>query len=228
MSVAVVVPITPGDPWRDRAWEAVAGHYFAHHRDWALVTGTCRGPWSKAVAVADALTKTSADTLIVADADVWTDPLTLSASIRAAQTHSCAIPHAVVHRLDQAATEAFYDGGWSVSYDRKPYQGIAGGGIVVVRREVYEDCPLDPRFQGWGGEDVSWGLALYTLHGRWWRGDADLWHLFHPTARVGRVGGRPSELLATDYSRAFNKPDRMRAIVEEGRSCFPKDSSLTP
>jgi hypothetical protein len=227
VSVAVVVPFTPGEYWRNRAWEAVQGHYAAHHPGWQLVTGTCDGAWVKALAVADALTKTDADTLVVADADVWTSPEALQEAVEQAQTHSCAIPHEAVHRLDEPATLAFYTGHWLPSYDRKPYVGIVGGGICVVRRDLYETCPMDPRFRGWGGEDVSWGLALWTLHGRWWRGHADLWHLYHPTARVGNVGGPESGMLATAYSRAFNRPDRMRAIIEEGKSCSPKDSSRT-
>lgn len=226
MSVAVLVPFTSGDYWRDRAWEAVSGHYAAHHLDWEVHTGTCDSEWVKAHAVQDALAKTDADTLVIADADLWVDPDSLRLAVEAAQHSSAAIPHDAVHRLNEKATLAHYAGHWLPSYDRKPYVGIPGGGIAVLRREVYEDVPLDPRFQGWGGEDVSWGLALYTLHGRWWRGDADLWHLYHPTARVGRVGGRESEHLATAYSRAFNKPDRMRAIVEEAK-CSLNASSPT-
>jgi hypothetical protein len=225
VSVAVIIPFGAPDHWRDKALDHVLDHYSRSH-PWEVLIGQCVGPWSKADAVADALRRTDADTLVIADADLWVSPESLTEAVEQAQTHSCGIPHEAVHRLDQPATLAHYAGHWLPAYDRKPYVGIPGGGVVAVRREVYEDCPLDPRFTGWGGEDVSWGLALWTLHGRWWRGDADLWHLYHPTARVGRVGGRESEQLATAYSRAFNKPDRMRAIVEEAK-CSLNASSPT-
>jgi hypothetical protein len=227
VSVTVIVPLSADlDHHRRRAWEWVHAHYSRDHPDWQLLAGFCHGPWSKALAVASAAEHAQGNTLVVADADVWVSPESLRLAVEAAQAASVAIPHETVHRLDEKATLAHYAGHWLPSYDRKPYVGIPGGGIAVLRREVYEDVPLDPRFQGWGGEDVSWGLALYTLHGRWWRGDADLWHLYHPTARVGKVGGRESEHLATAYSRAFNKPDRMRAIVEEAK-CSLNASSPT-
>jgi len=63
---------------------------------------------------------------------------------------------------------------------------MIGGGCTVVRRDVYESCPLDPRFKGWGQEDAAWGVALTAMYGPPWRSVEPLWHLWH--APQGRIG----------------------------------------
>jgi hypothetical protein len=217
VSVAVLVPFTSGAcPHRDRAWEAVQGHYAAHHPDWQVVTGSRDGEWVKALAVADALDKTSAETLVIADADLWVSPEALREAVEQAQTHVAAVPHHKVHRLSQAATEAFYDGQWVVSYDRQPYRGVMGGGIVVLRRDMYQTCPIDLRFRGWGGEDVAWGWALKAL-GSVYRGTADLWHLWHPTVRVGHLGSPESQRLVQRWRFAANRPALLDVMLDEAR-----------
>jgi hypothetical protein len=142
--------------------------------------------------------------LVIADADVFVPPDALTEAAERAQSDVAAIPHHRVHRLDQAATETFYGGGWEPTYDRPPYRGVAGGGIVALRRDMYEHCPIDPRFSGWGGEDVSWGWALNAL-GHVHRGTADMWHLWHPSVRVGQLGSPESADLVQRWRRATTR-----------------------
>ena len=98
---------------------------------------------------------------------------------------------------------------------RNPYPGMVGGGIMVIRRDVYEQCPLDPRFLGWGQEDASWGAALTRLHGLQ-RGTGDLWHLWHePEPRMSFTRGNPASVaLAMRYLSAKNATE-IRAIIGE-------------
>jgi hypothetical protein len=217
-SVAVVVPWRPGDPHRHAAWDWLRPRY-----RWPVVEGWCDGEWCKAAAVADALDRTDAEVLVVADADVWTDGVG-QALEAVAEGWEWAVPHGDVHRLDRDATEAVVAGGpFGGGLDEKPYPGHPGGGVVVLPRSIYEQCPLDPRFIGWGGEDDSWGTALRTMFGRPWRGEAPLWHLWHPPQpRMNRfVGSRESHNLAHRYRRAAHDPAAMRFLLSEvtrGRS----------
>lgn len=182
------------------------------------------GPWIKAAAVTPAVEASSADLVVMADADCWSPGL--PAAIEAvADGAPWAIPHQLVHRLTSAATGAVYDG--TVALDtiepshceQDPYRGFAGGGIVALPRGTYLDVPLDPRFGGWGGEDESWARALSTLVGDPWRGSGPLFHLWHPPQlRMNRRhGSRESEALTFAYRQAKGRPNRMRALVEEGR-----------
>ena len=175
-SSAASPPVSVVVPWRDSpgravVWEWLQARWEAHHPDWQLVTGTCPdGPWRKAVAVADALTRADGDVLVVADADVWCDGVSVAvdAVIGGARW---AIPHQRLHRLTELATAAVLDGQpWPrrdpAAYTQRPYTGRPGGGIVVMTRAMYERVPIDPRFGGWGHEDEAWALALYCLAGR--------------------------------------------------------------
>lgn len=224
-SVAVLIP------WRD-----VGCPHRASALDWVcakltedgyvVVVGEHGdGAWCKAAAVADALMQTTADTLVIHDADVWCDGLT-DAVTAVRGGAAWAIPHGPIrgiHRLTAASTARYMAG---EPHDGLPlaefrYDGVAGGGIVVLHRVVYEACPLDPRFRGWGGEDESWGHALRALHGPANRGSSALIHLWHPPQqRLSRnTGSEASHALRKRYARARHRPDQIAALVEEARSC---------
>ncbi len=189
--------------------------------------------WCKAKAVANAIAghpgDDRPDILVVADADAWS-PGVAEAIQRVRAGAPWVIPHHKVHRLNPEATADVLDGrpphtGMPLDQSFGPdipgiaYAGVMGGGIVVCRRDVYEDCPLDPRFVGWGQEDESWGLALRCLYGPPVRLSAPLWHLWHPPQpRMNRgTGSDASAALYRRYSKARRRPDEMRALIDEGR-----------
>lgn len=222
MSVAVVVPFNPGREDRDRIWSWMRGRWAEHHPDWPIIEGRCDGPgWSKGAAVADAVSRTTADVLVVIDADLWIDNL---ADAVDAVDAGWVMPQKLVHRLHPRATAAVLAGGPFVSkpqtWVQKPYACVEGGGVVVLRRDTYLDVPIDPRFEGWGGEDISWGWALRTLVGPPARLDGDLWHLWHePQARRNRRrGSEASEALAGRYRRALGDRSAMNELVREAHA----------
>ncbi len=188
------------------------------------------GAWRKALAVADALTQTTASVLVVADADVWCDGL-LEAIAHVANGGAWAMPHRGVLRLSERATSALLTTGEADLTDsaQPGYLGVEGGGAVALRRDVYERCPLDPRFAGWGSEDEAWGFALGTLHGPSYRVKAPLLHLWHPPAeRATRSrGSRESWDLRKRYAKAIGNPTTTRALIEEGRA-HDLDRALEP
>lgn len=222
MTVSVLIPFASEEPWRIRAFDHVAGGHRAAGFD--VVEGCCDGPWRKAVAVADAASRTDADVLVVADADCCCDRV--DRAVRAVvDGASWAIPHGTVHRLDEAATETVYGGvdpAATVGRTQRPYLGFAGGGITVVSRAVWEAVPMDPRFCGWGGEDSAWALALNVLAGPPVRFDADLFHLWHPPApRMSRRWGSPAgRALELRYKRAARAGRRQMAdlVAEAARA----------
>lgn len=221
MTVSVLIPFASDDPWRVDARHYVGGWYEA--LGYEVVDGTCPDPWRKAVAVAHAARNSTADVFVVADADCLCSGV--APAITAVETGAAwAVPHLMVHRLDQAATEVVYTGtdpAATTGRTQSPYKGFAGGGIVVIHRDVWDEIPLDPRFEGWGGEDSSWAMALTTLAGPPERFDADLFHLWHPPPdRMSRRWGSPtSRALELRYKRAARANRRAMAdIVAEARA----------
>jgi hypothetical protein len=225
-TVEVVIPWRPGCPHRTAALDHILNLY--HQHGFApVVAEHDDGPWCKAKAVTPAVGASSADLIIMADGDCWVP--NLSEALSAAERYPWVVPHRMVHRLTPAATSGVYDR--TVTFnniaasdcEQPPYRGFAGGGIVIVPRSTYLDVPLDPRFEGWSGEDESWARALSTLAGEPWRGDAPLFHLWHPPQlRMNRRhGSTASEALTFNYRQAKGRPQRMRRIIEEGRETWP-------
>lgn len=185
--------------------------------------------WCKAEAVRQAITDRPSQIVVIADADCWSDGIP-EAINRVCNGAPWVIPHHKVHRLSLEATtdvlagrepheqmplDPFHEGLPGIAY-----AGVMGGGIVVCRRDVYEQCPLDPRFVGWGQEDEAFGLALRCLYGPPVRLSAPLWHLWHPPQpRLNRGTGSEAGLaLYRRYSKAKRRPDEMRALIDEGRA----------
>ena len=222
MSVAVLIP------WRDaackhreRALTWVIAQLAQH--GWPVVIGRCdEGPWVKAQAVADALSQTQAEVLVVHDADVWCEGLPRAVEAAQEREAAWAVPHTTVRRLTEEATRMLFTGREPQGLAQPVYTGVPGGGATVIRREVYEGCPLDPRFAGWGQEDHSWGWALRTLHGREYRDPAPLIHLWHPPQKRmnRRHGSLEGKALERRYVNARRDPDAMRRLVEEARPCL--------
>lgn len=101
------------------------------------------------------------------------------------------------------------------------YEGVRGGGCVVLRREAYEQCPLDMRFKGWGQEDESWAIALRCIYGQCARLGAPLWHLWHtPQDTNNRRGSSDNLAIYDHYVRARRKPDKMLDLIAEGRNAL--------
>lgn len=221
MSVSVLIPFR-GDLSGHRALALafVEQWWASEHPSWQVRRGVCHdGPWCKAAAVADALCRADGDVVVVADADVIAPGVAAAARLVNDGAVGWAMPHQRVHRLSEAATAAVLRGGPlpdpNLSTGRgvrtpppaprpveQMHRGVAGGGCVVLRRDLYRLAPLDPRFVGWGQEDHSWGHALTVLAGRPWREKDPLWHLWHPPARRLSPGERPGPEEYTRINRA--------------------------
>lgn len=227
MSAVVVMPTRLSDEHRTRAYDFVNDRLLLD--GWPVIAGGDEpGPWRKGGAVrtlvAEAERWARDPVVIVHDADVVLDLTALRDAVGAVESGAAewAIPHTLVKRLTEHMTAAVYQGMWAEEPDlmRWPYIGIAGGGCTVLRASTYHDCPIDPRFVGWGEEDQSWGFALSTLHGEPWRATADLWHLWHPPdpdSRGGRSMNRQSNMLRRAYRAYRGEPGPMRTLLDAAR-----------
>lgn len=224
MTVSVLVPYTPNCPERATAWRYVRARYETEHLGWEIIEGhsSARG-FSRTQAILDAASKATGDVFVVADADVFTDGI--AASFDHLAEHGWCVPHRLLHRLSPESSSRVMAGedwhGLPLStdnhQDRRPYKGNECGTLVVLTRDNFHAAPPDPRFVGWGSEDVAWSLALRCLVGPPWRGDADLVHLWHPPQdRQSRtVGNRHNDRLLRRYRAVRRSPEAMRALLEE-------------
>lgn len=217
MNAEVIIPWRGGCPYRERALAWVTDRYHAAGFPVTVAELASEGPWVKAKAVTPAVEASNAGVVVVADADVWCDGITDAVT----NCKTWAIPHQHVRRLTEEATEAVYAGGdLGGPLVEKSYSGKQGGGIVVIRRDAYLETPLDPRFEGWGREDESWGWALNLILGLPWRAPRPLWHLWHPPQpRPTRSKGSEATEALFDRYRRTRKAAEMRQLVAEITAC---------
>jgi hypothetical protein len=225
-------------PWGDSGCEhrrAALGHVMAwyrqHHPWWQLIVSdpaAAAQPWCKAAAAADAIASAAGDTIVVADADVLCDGIGAAVDAVVSGRHPWAVPHHGVYRLTPEATACVYAGGEAPDA-RLPrsllrgritesHRGVVGGGLVVLRRALWDRVPLDARFRGWGQEDLAWGWALARVAGPPWRGMAPLYHLWHPPAqRADRARGSADSVHLWDrYRRSYTGDEVLALLAEPG------------
>lgn len=220
MITAVLPYRSDGSPERRRNLEAIQSRWIAEGV--SVVKGEGKdGPWSKGSAVWEAMTLVETRWAVISDADVWTDGVVEALRGMERTGRRWAVPYGKVYRLTDEATERWIEHGRPVNptFDRWPYEGHAGGGIVVMRTEDYSRVPMDPRFLGWGQEDDAWSLALHLLLGRPYRVRCGLWHLWHPPQEKMNdyAGSQESLDLYARYRACRRDPKAMRCLLGEGR-----------
>lgn len=228
MNVAVVIPaLTIDDPWRARALEFVLGWWRTNYPAWPVHIGEIPdgAPWSKGAAVGAGCAlaiDAGADVLVLADADSFTIPAETFSEAVAAITDdgkSWVVPHGMVYRLREDETVRVLDGERPRlgRLCRPVYEGPAGGGFTVLTVEAWREVDgIDPRFLGWGGEDIAFGFALEALVHPAHRIGGKLVHLWHPHPAPTLRGSPESEALIAKYTEARGYPRRIRAVIEGG------------
>lgn len=215
MSVDIIIPAGGECVYRASARSWLASRW----EPFNVIVGVCEGPWSKAVAVEDALTRSTADVIVVHDGDSWSEATRqVALEVESGQAR-WGVPFTTVHRLDKESTQRVLAGDIEPHAGRlikPPHRMVPGGGITVLTRELYEEAPLDHRFRGWGYEDECWGLALRLLAGAPLVHGAKLWHLWHPPADRAEFK-RESLYVRNLYTRARRRPAAMRDLLKGAR-----------
>lgn len=229
--LSVIVPFRFGDPDRDRAWTFVRRRYLdLLHAEIVVGAYPQRGAWSKGLAVSRAVSRARSDLFLITDADVYVSQRAIEETVEAVLSGAAwGQPHGYVYRLSRAMSGSVVSGMIDQEprvlpgrmLERRAHPGPHGGGMVVCTRDAYEASGgIDPRFTGWGGEDISFARALDTLAGPCARGQAIMWHLWHERMprRPGNRASEENERLAARYLIASGNPDAMRRLRDEHRA----------
>jgi glycosyltransferase involved in cell wall biosynthesis len=233
--ISVLVPLRPekSDVARTRAWKWVERWWRDNIPDVEICVAEDDGtePFSKTQAVNNAYKKATGDVFVVADADSFMEPEPLKNAIRVArQTARLVVPWRQVIRLSEQDTKTQLRRRKS-AIDRTadvldrcyetPVPETAGT-LFVIRRDAFERVQgMDPRFRGWGHEDVAFARACHTLLGPTMYGPDDVISLYHPRpeGKTGRVwdndDGNRNLPLAQAYVLAYQHPWKMQQLVDE-------------
>lgn len=226
MGVEVIIPAAGWDDATRVAARAWIVRWWQVRNCRVTVAGLAQEPWSKGAAVNDAISSSTADVIVVADADSFVSTKAVGRMIRKAGVVGWVTPFDRVSRLDSASTAVLL-GCDPAQVERppvkvlvqKPHNALPGGGIIAAHRDIWNTVGgFDPRFTDWGGEDYSLGVAMRTMtNAAPTIFPGDLWHLWHePQTNVRAESGQTSA-LAFRYRKAKFRPDSMRQLLAEWR-----------
>lgn len=182
MRVSLLIPFRANskrDP-RIKTWDWLRARWTNLLPEAELCVGTDTGgqPFSKSTAVNDAYSKSHGDMLVIADADSWVERPGLMIGIEAAaRREHLVVPWWKSYRLTKADSDAIMamppHTRQPVTLEMKSHAEGTGPApdsaamVLCIQRSAFERVGgMDPRFRGWGSEDVSFGLSCWTLLGR--------------------------------------------------------------
>lgn len=229
MKPTVVIPFKSKEPERLRNLSFVCAWW------WNLGFKTIiseTDPYTKGSAVADGVSKCKDDFFIIADADAIVEPYSsiLDAVHLVRESPNWVVPYETIWRLTEEATRDYVRNRYNHTYTWydeiyqpvnvettvPPYRAVKGGGITAIHRNFWNEVGgIDPRFEGWGGEDQAFGRALETLCAPAIELPGRLIHLWHQDQGPRRAVSKATQKLSSKYQVAWQNPQKMRLVIQE-------------
>ncbi len=246
--ISLLVPFKPDNKHRVKVWRWLRRYWGYELPEAEIVMGTdISKPFCKTAAVNDAASRARGDIFVILDADTYISGKVIrrcADRIEAARRqghHLWFVPYRRVFRLTPEASERVIESDprrptrFPSPPDHDDVEGMEGSSfghlfgamIQILPREAFELVGgMDPRFRGWGGEDVAFVRAVDTLYGKHKTSRNDVLHLWHPKhgkdwrTREWQGQSRPriNDNLAMRYHVATGDHVRMRALVDEGHA----------
>lgn len=239
--VVILVPRRAGIEDRDRLWQFVRDWWQEGHPDWPIIEGHHEvGPFNRALAINDAARAAGDwDVAVIIDADVLLDPEAVRAGVEfAADNARMVVGYNDRVHLTPRGTESIlngYRGNWEARGMVKQRHPESVSSCVIVNRELWQRTGgFDEAFDGWGWEDVAFGVACDTFgDGGIVRMSGTLFHLWHqpsaennPREATFKANKARGEMYkAARYDRAA-----LRALIsgtEEVEDDMPLDLAAT-
>ena len=206
--ISILVPVSGLDSQRAENWRWLEQYWGANLSDAEIVVGSDSGsPFSKSVAVNDAVRRSSGDVLVIIDADAY---LSVSSVLRCAREIRLAeergfklwyIPYRKLYRLTEQVSRKILDSDPqkptavpqnppesdilnTALFQDTPVSRIGhwyGAMAQIMSREAFETVGgWDERMRGWGGEDHAAMVAMDTLYAPHKCLPDAITHLWHP------------------------------------------------
>ncbi len=218
-------------PWRETesrrpVMEVIRRHWQSIGVADKIMLAECpNGPWSKSLAINNAIRTITTRKVIIADADCYIPRIERAIAALTERSLPFIIPHNVVFRLDKRTTARILNGSLPLTsihvppgrslLEVNPCPGRPGGGVIVAQTKFMKVVPFDNNFIGWGGEDEAWYLAAKTAMGTAVCAGLPLIHLWHQKQpRATRAFGSDRNRLVFDkYVEAYGDWPKMNALL---------------
>ena len=248
--ISLLVPFRDDHEGRGVIWDWLQRFWTAFLPGAEIVMGTDDGvPFSKTCAINDAFQRCHGDIIVLLDADCYIEP---SVILRCAhhirnlrdefQEPLWFIPYRRLYRLTPDATVRLIasdpanpvviptpPSAVDVGSTKNSAVGHWFGALIqIMPREAFEAVGgMDPRFRGWGSEDVCFVRVLDTMFCGHRSTNNQVFTLWHEVidrsvpgqniARVwvGQTGAGQNKKLSIKYVRAYRDPARTRRVIAE-------------
>lgn len=228
-TLSVVVPWHNTHPTRAQSWHWMR-RWYEQNMPFAEIIQVQPDEgeeFNKPSLVNKGVQRASGEVVIIADSDVLPAvPDVLPAAASHALYAPWVVPHGQVLRLrdevtvkllgEPVTTKVFPYG----PLVRHPYMGVAGGGMLVIRRERFLAMGgFDPVFKGWGGEDTAFGIAADTLLGQHLRyAHVPLLHFYHPPG---------PRAVHVEYARNSKRVELYRVLAAHGKEALAQQLGVS-
>jgi glycosyltransferase involved in cell wall biosynthesis len=217
--ISIIVPfhLDRKNSRRGKNWRWLQSYWKANLPGAEIIVGNDEGalkdnlPFSKSVAVNDAISRAHGDIFVIADADVYISMesvLYCAKEIRDSRNKGYKLwfmPYRKMFRLNREASNKLLasspknpltfpsppspnDYSNKTEFEGTPVSQIAhwyGAMIQIMHREAFEIVGgWDRRFCGWGGEDSAAMMAMDTLYSQHKNLDSSVLHVWHPERLV--------------------------------------------
>ena len=250
--ISLLVPFRDdNEEGRRDNWAWLRQHWEHALPDAEIILGDAPGdPFSKTCAINAAFRQSTGDVIVLLDADCYIDASVIrdcAAAIRKGRQRTPReavwfIPYRHLFRLTRISTlyliasdpaEPFWFGTPPDDDQVGPTNGSGfghwfGALIQIMPREAFGTVHgMDPRFRGWGGEDVAFVLSLDTMFGvHRLTGNQvlTLWHSVQSKPGTnpnllriweGQTDPRKNWKTAGQYRKALRNPTAMRKLIDE-------------
>ena len=220
-SVRFCVPWRSDNGRREKIWEFCRAHWETVCPDIPIVEADSGSETFNRSASVNAAAGGTWDVAVILDADVLAPGEQVYAAIETAQrtghmTLAFTTYHGLVGRMSDRVMDG-YKGDRTRAVRWK--SDFHESSIVAVPRELWDAVGgMDPRFEGWGQDDVAFAAACRTIGGALERIDGVVEHLFHPRS-MERDRRKPTyqraQALGKRYRAAAGDVSAMRALLAE-------------
>ncbi|PMC38584.1 hypothetical protein CJ195_08995 [Bacillus sp. UMB0899] len=214
--VSVLIPYKPDFGERDILFKWVNKFYQNVLPEVEVCIGeSLSEPFNRSQAVNLAAKKATRDIFVIADGDVFYDPIILIKAIKLLDQHAWVIPYGKWLNVSKESTDLLLskEPQWPFpikieskekTFKNKQFKPISG--VVVTTKKNFNNINgFDERFVGWGREDNAFRDAMNTLCGPYKRLDNQtIYHLWH--TKVGSKGNPKIQ----DNNKLYNRYAALR------------------
>ena len=224
MGISVLIPFKSDDGPRDRIFRWIRQRWEGLFPEAEVIVGENPGEFNRSRSINDAFSRSTGSVVIVADADTVFYPEVIERAIEAVQQRrTWVLPYEFYDRVHPQSTDQILEQPPTAEIPKGTYLAddsitIACSGVLVLPREAFEVVHgFDPRFDGWGYEDVAFRDSVDVLWAKHERilGERVL-HLWHPPGlQFSQPNIRFNADLAGRYANAIPNPILMQNLVGE-------------